>query len=324
MSNPSLPPMKTILILLILFVNINFSLAVYAKDEWGHLSKAEKQATRADLKYWLETMLRYYRYSWDETAKVTGYSETELKRFVEKYDIDINPPPQQKDSILVLPYPGGRHPRIGFLDGAIDPQRGTKAGIFLPWDQAGYIVVDLPEAIFSNLVLIYLAHTHIPTIWDEQNIPLENIDWTRESDGCLHFKRILPNKISFGASIQPSTSSVDMKLWLKNGTNETLTGLRTQICIMLKGAPHFNGLTNENKILQKPIAAVQSEKKDRWILTAWSHCGRVWANEDVPCMHSDPILPDCPPGETVTAEGSIWFYEGKDIESEINKYKSHF
>jgi hypothetical protein len=33
----------------------------------------------------------------------------------------------------VLPYPGGRHPRVGFLDGAIDPQRGTKASVFAPW-----------------------------------------------------------------------------------------------------------------------------------------------------------------------------------------------
>ena len=35
--------------------------------------------------------------------------------------------------------------------------------------------MDLPEAIFSNLGLIFLAHTHVPTIWNEQNQILQNI-----------------------------------------------------------------------------------------------------------------------------------------------------
>lgn len=64
------------------------------------------------------------------------------------------------------------HPRRGFLDGAIDPQRETKVSIFPPWSGGGYVVVDVPEAIFSDLGLTYLAHTHIPTIWDSQSIEL--------------------------------------------------------------------------------------------------------------------------------------------------------
>ena len=74
-------------------------------------------------------------------------------------------------TVKVLPYPGVHHPRIGFLEGAIDPMRGTKVSVFAPWDDSSYFVVDVPEAIFSNLGLTFLAHTHIPTIWDEQNLP---------------------------------------------------------------------------------------------------------------------------------------------------------
>src|SRR6185436_9225652 len=87
------------------------------------------------------------------------------------------------NKLLVLPYPGGRHPRIGFLDGANDPQRETKFSVFLPWAPASYVVQDLPEAIFSNLGLTYLAHTHIPTVWSQKGVTLPPLEWKRNADG---------------------------------------------------------------------------------------------------------------------------------------------
>jgi hypothetical protein len=129
----------------------------------------------------------------------------------------------------VLPYPGGREVRRGFTDGNVDFQRGMKASVFLPWDPTSYVVVDLPEAIFSNNRLLYLAHTHIPTIWDEQNVVIENIDWTREVGGSLRFERVLPNQVAFGASILPAGRGVDMELWLRNGSDQTLPGLKSAI-----------------------------------------------------------------------------------------------
>ena len=71
-------------------------------------------------------------------------------------------------------------------------------------------MVDLPEAIFSDKKLIYLPHTHVPTIWDEQNVVLENIDWTREPDGSLRHERVLSNKVAFGASVFPKTGGAHM------------------------------------------------------------------------------------------------------------------
>jgi hypothetical protein len=35
----------------------------------------------------------------------------------------------------------------------------------------------------------------------------------------------------------------------------------------------------------------------------------------VPCIHADPMFPDCPPGETVTVSGYLRFYEGTDVRS---------
>ena len=228
------------------------------------------------------------------------------------------PPQAGSAPIRLLPYPGGRHPRIGFKEGVILPHRGTKASVFLPWESSGYAVVDVPEAIFSNLGLTYLAHTHIPSIWDVQNLWLDNIDWKREADG-LNNSRTLPNQVTYGVQLTPSANAVDMELWLKNESAEALTGLRVQVCIMLKGAPEFNRQTNDNKRLTAPIAAARSEKGNRWILTAWERCGRVWGNTQCPCMHSDPVLPDCPAGQTVRVRGKLWFYDGNEIEEEISR-----
>ena len=287
---------------------------------------AEIEATRNNLGSWLENMLRYHRYTWNEAAGVTGFSVDEVRRRAQELGLNTDLPARQRgeENIQLLPYPGGRHPRIGFLEAAILPQRGTKASVFLPWNSSSYVVVDLPEAIFSNLGLIYLAHTHIPTIWDAQNVWLENIDWNRDSSGKLGGSRRLPNGIHFGASISPSAEQIEMELWLRNDTRETLSGLRTQICVLLKGAPDFNAQTNDNKLFQSPVSAVRSLKGDHWILTAWERCGRTWGNALCPCLHSDPVLPDCPPGKTVRVRGRLWFCKGTQIAAELERAKKIF
>ncbi|MCC7498353.1 MAG: polysaccharide deacetylase family protein [Bryobacterales bacterium] len=262
----------------------------------------EMKATRAELPYWTAVMRRH-NYSQPEMIQVAGPTDF---------------PPAEPAPGNLLPYPGGRHPRIGFLDGAINPHRGTKAAIFLPWDPAAYLVVDLPEAIFSNLGLIYLAHTHIPTYWDERNVIIENVDWRRNPDGSLASEWKLPNDIRFGGNISMAGERVEMELWLRNGTAQPLTGLKTQICMMLKGAPEFAAQTRDNKVFRPPVSAVHSAAGGRWILTSWEHTGRNWGNWRCPCMHADPILPDCAPGETVRVHGSIWFHQGKDPEQALS------
>jgi len=288
------------------------------------LLAADRPRSDADLRYWLENMVWHHHYTVDEIAEATGLTPPDIKAHLKRLNISPSSRPKTKktDTLTVMPYPGGRHPRIGFLDGAIDPERGTKISVFLPWPDSGYVVLDLPEAIFSNLGLTYLAHTHVPTIWTEKNIKLAPIDWTRNTDGTLEFERTLPNKIAFGAKVWPRQDSVDMELWLKNGTNETLTGLRTQICVMLKGAPDFNALTNDNKVHDKPTAAVQSKDGRHWIATAWSHAGRVWSNAPVPCMHGDPVFPDCPPGQKKIVRGRLFFHEGPDIQPEFERRRA--
>jgi len=286
----------------------------------------EMEATRSELGYWLINMIHYHHYTWAEVEEVTGLAGDVLRARAQELGADETSPvaSRTEQSIRAMPYPGGRHPRIGLLEEAICPIRGTKASVFLPWDPASYVVIDLPEAMFSNLGLTFQAHTYAPTIWDDQNIWLENVDWNRGPAGTLGTHRVLPNKISFGGSVQQSAGGVDLELWLRNDTSEKLSGLRSQICVMFKGAPEFSSETNDNKIFRGPVSAAKSAQGDRWILVAWDRCGRAWGNPLVPCMHADPVLADCLPGRTVRVLGRLWFYEGSDIETEITRAQQSF
>jgi hypothetical protein len=238
-----------------------------------------------------------------------------------KFDLAGKAAPRRApgEPLRVLPYPGGRHPRLGFFDGAVMPQRETKVSVFTPWDDGGYVVVDVPEAIFSNLGLIYLAHTHIPTLWDQQGITLPRLEWQRRADGTLEAERTLPNGIAFGARGTPTSTEVRMDLWLRNGTKDKLTGLRVQNCVMLGHALGFAAQTTANKVFQSPYAAVRSDDGRRWVISAWDPVQRCWGNEQCPCLHSDPQFPDCAPGDTVRVRGWLSFYEGADCETEFKR-----
>ncbi|MBN1506967.1 MAG: hypothetical protein JW955_08980 [Sedimentisphaerales bacterium] len=224
--------------------------------------------------------------------------------------------------LFILPYPGGRHPRIGFLEGAVDPQRETKFSVFTPWDPNSYVVVDVPEAIWSNLGLTYLAHKHIDTIWTKQGIELPKLEWNRRVDGSLDIERTLPNGIAFGVKAVPTKEAVRMEMWLRNGTEQRLTDLRVQICVMTKMAAGFAAQTNENKVFTNPYVACRSENGKRWIVTAWESCDRPWGNEQCPCFHSDPKFPDLEPGQTHRLHGWLSFHEGNDIQAEFARIEA--
>src|SRR2546421_7976864 len=125
-----------------------------------------------------------------------------------------------RSPLLILPCPGGRHPRIGFLDGAIRPQRETKVSVFAPWKDGGYAVVDVPEAIWwdndRKRELLYLAHVHVPTTWDRLGKRLGPLEWQRKDNGVLVSERRLPNGVRFGATVTPLKDGVKMEPWVSH------------------------------------------------------------------------------------------------------------
>lgn len=270
----------------------------------------EQKATRENLEYWVENMRRFHDYSWEEVAEVTGYSPEAIKKRAGSLERNIE---VRKDRITVLPYPGGRHPRIGALDSMIDPMRGTKLSIFLPWDSTQYAVLDVPEALFNQFGVTFLGHTHVPTIWDKQQVSIENSDWTQSENGSYENEWKLPNGVIVSVHVTPLQESIEMELVVHNGSESDMGFINGQVCIMLKGAPDFDEQTRANKVLTSKVAAVQSEDGNRWILTEWDLLRRTWDNPKCPCVHFDPILGSCEAGETVSVKGRIWFHEGREL-----------
>lgn len=287
-------------------------------------ANARRPKNDDELRFWLDNMLVHHRFTAEEAAAAMGMKAEEITAAARRLEVGVKKL-RDETPLLVLPYPGGRHPRIGFLDGAVNPQRETKVSVFAPWKDGGYAVADVPEAIWHAVpdgrALLYLAHTHVPTIWDKQGVKLEPQEWEQIKNGW-YIERTLPNKVAFGTRVNPRSDHVRMEMWLTNGTRETLRGLTVQNCVMLKALAGFEQQTNENKLLQKPYAACHNAEKTRWIITAWDPCQRAWANPPCPCLHSDPQFPDAAPGKTVHLRGWLSFYEGKDIDAEIKRIDS--
>lgn len=273
---------------------------------------------RDELELWFHNMGRHHRYDADEMALATGLTVPRALFYRDTYQAypEKRPPPPP-DRLVVLPYPGGRHPRIGFLEGAVEPHRDTKFSVFLPGD-AGYVVVDFPEAVWSNRDLLYLAHRHIPTVWEKQGIPLDRMDWKRRPGDVLESRRVLPNGLAFSARVVPVRDGAEMELRLQNGSRAKLTGLRSQVCVLLKGAPDFKAQTRDNKVMleKESVAAVKAKDGRRWVAAAWER-GRTWDNPPCPCIHSDPSFPDLDPGQEAVARGRLFYWEGDDIVAEV-------
>ncbi len=295
-----------------------------AGEAW---SNERKPTTADELKTWLASMLVFHGYSREEAGIAVGLSAADVAIEVKRLKID---PESVGVRPTLLPYPGGRHPRIGFLDGAIFPQRETKVSVFPPWADGGYAVVDLPEAVWHKTnkgerKLLYLAHTHIPTLWDEQGVTLPPQEWRRTAGGGLELTRILPNKVSMTTRAEPFGSGIAMEFQISNGSADLIRGIDVQMCVMLRSLNGFAGRTNDNKVFSPPFSAAHDANGDRWVIAAWENCRRAWGNPPCPCLHSDPQVADCPPGESRNVRGWIFFYHGNDIRTEFQRLaRAHF
>jgi peptidoglycan/xylan/chitin deacetylase (PgdA/CDA1 family) len=247
-------------------------------------------------------------------------NDTELRYWTKR------PVRREGEPLRVLPYPGGRHPRTGFRDGMIRPQRETLVSVFAPWSDGGYAVADVPEAVWfvpdDRPELLYLAHTHVPTFWDRRQVTLDALEWTCRADGSLALERTLPNRVTLSASLSPGKDGVRMEFGVTNGGANQLRGLRVQMCVMVARLPGFEARTNANKILAAPFAACRDATGKRWVITGWERCGRAWSNPPCPCVHADPVIEDCAPGQTKRVRGWLSFYEGTDIHAELKRLRA--
>jgi hypothetical protein len=129
---------------------------------------------------------------------------------------------------------------------------------------------------------------------------------------------VLPDGIEFRARAAARGSGVDLELTIRNGSARPLAAVRSQVCVLLRGAPGFDAQTKDNKVLlaKEAVAAARSADGRRWIATAFER-GRTWQNPPCPCIHSDPSFPDLAPGGEATSRGRVFWHEGTDFEAEV-------
>jgi len=283
-------------------------------------SETRLPQTRRETSYWFNIMKRH-GYTVSEARMASGLDAGRATLALARARSS-----RVKGSQLeVLPYPGGRHPRIGFRDGEIRPQRETKLSVFSPWSVSDYVVLDIPEAIWNNTPngreLLYLAHKHIPTMWDKRDIVLAQGEWQAIRDG-YESVRLFPNNVELRTRVWPNTAGLKMEMRITNNSKSLLTGLYTQNCAMLAKMTGFNQQTTDNKVFTAMAVACGNPTGTRWILYAWQACKRGWGSDLCPCLHSDPSFPDIPAGKTFVLRGWLSFYEGAEIDkalADVNK-----
>jgi hypothetical protein len=59
-----------------------------------------------------------------------------------------------------------------------------------------------------------------------------------------------------------------------------------------------------------PIIATTSPDGDKVIGLTWDGGRGLMSNGWIPCLHNDPVWPDCPAGETVRVRGRVYLVEG--------------
>ena len=278
-------------------------------------SEARLPLTRRETSYWFDIMKRH-GYTVAETRMASGLDASSAKLALAK----ARSGRVKGNHLEVLPYPGGRHPRIGFRDGEIRPHRETKLSVFSPWSTTDYIVLDIPEAIWntapSGRELLYLAHNHIPTMWDKRDITLAHGEW-QPIRGGHESRRVFPNGVELQTRVWPGTAGVKMEMRLTNNSKNKLTGLYTQNCAMLGNMMGFNQQTIDNKVFTPMAVACGDPSGTRWILYAWQACVRGWGSELCPCLHSDPHFPDIAVGKSAVLRGWMAFYEGTEIDEAL-------
>jgi hypothetical protein len=277
----------------------------------------------ADLKYWLENMVWYHHFETREISAATGLTEEEILAALARLNIRQDKAPARNPSTLTtLPYPGGRHPRTDYLEHAINPQRETKVSVFPPWDDGGYLVLDVPEAINIGGTLFYIAHSDTATIWERQNIILPPQEWIRKKHGQLESSRILPNGIKFAVQVQPAPEAVHLTLEIHNGSAGPLKDIGIQNCVLLGRARGFETQQEGDTFTLDGYQACRSRDGERWVITSWESAKRIWEIPECPCIHADPFLPMCHSGETIKLNGWVSFYEGLNIEEEIHRIEA--
>ena len=212
-----------------------------------------------------------------------------------------------------------------------------------PWPSQDYIWLDFPEAIFTDVGLLYLSHVNPGFPVEFPDLP--KVPWQTLDNG-IRFDRTLPDGVAFGGSVRrDGDTSVALELYLRNGSDHPLREITLQTCAFLRGIKEFGGYTQDNKFVHIPpegwctfetargyggedgryhlgwrggpkaadwpVMVTRSNAAERLVAMTWFDSTRsLVGNPNHPCMHADPAFPDLEPGDEARIRGALVFFEG--------------
>ena len=235
---------------------------------------------------------------------------------------------------------------IRILPGAWRPHYPFEhiAWISPPWTSHDYIWFDFPEAIFTDIGLLYLSHVNPPFPQLFRDLP--RVEWETVRGG-ISYERRLPNGMGFGGSLtKVDEDVVGLELHIDNQGEVAIDSITLQTCIFLRAAKEFSEFTADNKYVHLPdegwvtfpeatemggeggrfrigwrggpasadlpVMATLSREGERLVAVTWfDDTYSLVTNPGHPCMHADPAFPKISSGDSASIKGEVIFYEGK-------------
>ena len=89
------------------------------------------------------------------------------------------------------------------------------------------------------------------------------------------------------------------------------------------GTSHPNAWYVCHERADVPLVATLSKDGKHVLALSWHGGGGIMSNGWIPCIHNDPAIPDCPPGESISVEGKLYLLTG-DLDDLKARYEQDF
>ncbi|MCJ8329087.1 MAG: hypothetical protein HRT89_05965 [Lentisphaeria bacterium] len=172
-----------------------------------------------------------------------------------------------------------------------------------------------------------------------------------------------PGIFEIRGEVIPIENGVDLKLTISNLSDEPLPESIAGVCIQFAAAPSFTDTTLERYfyVHEDEITFAQPPYQDydhghawfwgtlpnethkhnppaelgfiglasrdgNWVIGhGWENGSSICGNchPTIACIHADPLMPEIPPGETVSTKGVLYIMEGNP-ESCLERYRNEF
>ena len=239
-------------------------------------------------------------------------------------------------------------PHLAVVPADFEGKPTASVQIQFPWDVGGVSNLMLPENLFSGDETLFTGQNWVEVdakYPQEEQPEMKEVVPAR----LVRYRHPLGEEYVLSGQAEVRDGGIDVELTVENLTDEPLEGLRAQVCfgcqqaadfasedlarvhvpvkgkmrpvtevkrvgswdglkryLPVKGAGPTGGLT----AAAIPFIGLENSDGTRSVGITWQGATQLSTNGELTCIHADPTFPDCPPGESVTAKGRIFFTKG--------------